>query len=81
MLINRLGVIAQFAIGYYLILVLITRLEGNCSIFLTGYYLILVTKRRKVASVGLHSIYKVRINILCYRHLQGTVDELWVSVK
>uniref|UniRef100_A0A2P2I588 Polyphosphoinositide phosphatase-like n=2 Tax=Hirondellea gigas TaxID=1518452 RepID=A0A2P2I588_9CRUS len=27
--------------------------------FLQGYYLILVTKRRKVASVGLHSIYKI----------------------
>lgn len=29
--------------------------------FLEGYYIILVTKRRKVAILGLHTIYKVRI--------------------
>lgn len=27
--------------------------------FLEGYYIILVTKRRKVAVIGLHTIYKV----------------------
>lgn len=30
--------------------------------FLEGYYLILITKRRKVAVIGQHSIYKVRLN-------------------
>ena len=27
--------------------------------FLEGYYIVLVTKRRKVAMIGLHTIYKV----------------------
>lgn len=34
--------------------------------FLKGYYLILVTKRRKVASVGQHSIYKVEDTSIRY---------------
>ena len=29
--------------------------------FLEGYYIILVTKRRKVAILGLHTVYKVQI--------------------
>ncbi|KAF2363948.1 SAC domain [Trinorchestia longiramus] len=34
--------------------------------FLLGYYMILVTKRRKVASVGLHSIYKIEDTTIKY---------------
>lgn len=33
--------------------------------FLEGYYIILVTKRRKVAVIGLHTIYKVWCLFLC----------------
>ena len=33
--------------------------------FLEGYYIILVTKRRKVAVIGLHTIYKVDSFFMC----------------
>lgn len=34
--------------------------------FLEGYYLILVTKRRRVASVGMHVVYKIEDTSLIY---------------
>lgn len=34
--------------------------------FLEGYYLILVTKRRKVAVIGLHTIYKIEDTAMIY---------------
>lgn len=34
--------------------------------FLNGYYLILIVKRRKVASIGFHSIYKIEETKLVY---------------
>uniref|UniRef100_A0A1B6BYX7 SAC domain-containing protein n=1 Tax=Clastoptera arizonana TaxID=38151 RepID=A0A1B6BYX7_9HEMI len=34
--------------------------------FLEGYYLILVTKRRRVAKIGLHSIYKIEDTAMIY---------------
>ncbi|KAJ2949841.1 hypothetical protein O0L34_g11156 [Tuta absoluta] len=34
--------------------------------FLEGYYIILVTKRRKIAMIGLHSIYKIEDTSMIY---------------
>lgn len=34
--------------------------------FLEGYYIILITKRRKVAVIGHHTIYKIEDTIMVY---------------
>lgn len=34
--------------------------------FLEGYYIVLATKRRKVAVIGYHSIYKIEDSSLIY---------------
>lgn len=39
--------------------------------FLEGYYIILVTKRRKIATVGYHSIYKIEDTACIYLPSEG----------
>lgn len=39
--------------------------------FLEGFYIILVTKRRKIATIGYHSVYKVEDTAMIYIPWEG----------
>jgi len=44
--------------------------------FLEGYYIVLVTKRRKVATIGYHSIYKIEDTACIYIPCEGPSKNL-----